>query len=62
VSSLVEVLERMHVADMHLVCACMNKVPEAIPALERHYLAELPAQLKLPSSWRMKSASACASS
>jgi RNA polymerase sigma-70 factor (ECF subfamily) len=48
--SLAEVLERMHMADLHLACACMNKVPEALPALERHYLAELPAQLKQPPS------------
>lgn len=47
---LAEVLERMHVSDLYVACACMNKVPEAIPALERHYLAELPAQLKQPAS------------
>jgi RNA polymerase sigma-70 factor (ECF subfamily) len=47
---LAQVLERMHVADLYVACACMHKVPEAIPTLERHYLAELPAHLKQPAS------------
>jgi RNA polymerase sigma-70 factor len=48
-----QVLSRLVLPDLYLACACVHKAPEAIKALERHYLKKLPATLgllKLPAA------------
>ncbi len=34
-------LERMHMADLYLACACLHGIPAAIEAFELHYLSKL---------------------
>ncbi len=35
-------LERMHMADLYLACACLYGIPAAIEAFQLHYLSKLP--------------------
>lgn len=49
--ALAQVLEKRDLPGLYLACACLNKVPAAVEALERHYLVKLPILLgaiKLP--------------
>jgi RNA polymerase sigma-70 factor (ECF subfamily) len=46
-------IESLHAADLYLACGCARRDPEAIAALERRFLAEVPrflAPLRLPSA------------
>ncbi len=42
---LMQWLDQLVLADLYLACACIHEVPAAIPLLESHYLAKLPALL-----------------
>lgn len=44
--ALEEELERLVLGDLYLVWACACRVPGAVEALERHYLAKLPRRLR----------------
>jgi RNA polymerase sigma-70 factor (ECF subfamily) len=47
---LAQVLQKMDLGGLHLACACLHNVPEAIKTLESRYLAQLPGFLKQPTS------------
>jgi RNA polymerase sigma-70 factor, ECF subfamily len=38
-------IENLHLEDLYLACACVKGVPGAVEALEKHFLARLPALL-----------------
>jgi RNA polymerase sigma-70 factor (ECF subfamily) len=52
-SALEPILEQLSLAELYLACACVHGIPEAIAALDRHYLAKLPGllgYLRLPAA------------
>lgn len=52
-SALPPLLEQLALSDLYVACACVHDLPAAVEAMERHYLAKLPAllgYLKLPAT------------
>ncbi|WNG28191.1 sigma-70 family RNA polymerase sigma factor [Cystobacter fuscus] len=47
---LAQVLDKLHIADLYLACACVYNVPEAVPTLEQHCLRRLRDSFHPPSS------------
>ncbi|WNG14971.1 sigma-70 family RNA polymerase sigma factor [Cystobacter fuscus] len=45
-SALKPVLDQLSLAELYLACACVQGLPEALAAFERHYLARLPEMLR----------------
>ena len=48
-SSLESLLDQMSLGELFLACGCLRSIPAAIEAFDKHYLAKLPSQLRIPS-------------